>query len=128
MTENSVLDPEMDVILSNPPSIIRNSAVVIIIRFTTLIIGFISLAAGAGLMISSMMQQEIVDVIFIDAVFQYSGPEAAQIERISHIMGAGFIVLGLLLIIMSWLTKMILRRNLFIIQAFVRWEEIKKGV
>lgn len=123
-TPHSV-DLEMDLIMSSPPSVVRNSTVTFVIRILTFIIGFVALVGGLGLLISSNMQTQMVDLIFIDDVFEYNDPHAAQIERISALLGGGLIILGLLFLLISRLTKMILKRNGFILKACIRWEELR---
>lgn len=125
MATPHAVDLKLDLILSNAPRILRNSTFVIIVRVSTSILGFVAFVTGLGLLISSAMQTEMVDIIFIDAVFEYNDPNAAQIERISALIGSGLMRFGLLLLLISLLTKMILKRNRFILSSCMRWEELR---
>lgn len=78
-TPHSV-DLKMDLIMSSPPSVLRNSTVTFVIRILTFIIGFVALVGGLGLLISSTIQKEIVNFIFEGGA--HGGQMTSQIERI----------------------------------------------
>lgn len=120
------MNHQFEEMINNGPSVVRNSVMITLVRVLSWITGMILLAGGVGLIISGVISGTMMEWLMPEKIVRQSELFQAEWNAISIVMGIAATFLGLLLLLMTRLAIMVLRRNGFILSLQVWWEDYRK--
>jgi hypothetical protein len=111
------MDSKLIEILENRPSVIRNTVVITMVRMLSWILGFSLIVVGISILIHNFVYEKLL------ARFDF----LEDIDTaIMTVIGISLIIVGALLFFVIRLCKMLIRRNLFLLELDewrYEWEE-----
>ncbi len=96
------------------PSTLLSGIFIWLLKYGSVVSGFLSLAIGLGLIMSSFVQFDVVNAILGEGSVELSEIAQERLENITRAIGVVFLALGFVLFIVKWLSSMILARNRYI--------------
>lgn len=115
------MDQELKRIIDNSPSAIRNSIVIFIVRILAWIIGSVLFTGGWAFLISGLASGKLMEAIMPEEYIKVAKITQPLWNDISIGVGALALLLGSMLLFMVRLSKMVLRRNAFILDLY-NWQ------
>jgi hypothetical protein len=116
---------KLDIILVNSPSIIRNSIIVQVIRICSLILSLILFFFGISLLTSYFVGSELI-INHLRELFNKKGKAIVEDYNLLLLFLGGVLTFcGLILGVLSWVCKMVLKRNSYIFETLLVIEETK---
>ncbi|NOQ71485.1 MAG: hypothetical protein GQ574_05765 [Crocinitomix sp.] len=118
------LDPKINELIEQSPSVIRNSLIVRPTQIITQIIGYLLFLGGIGMIIDSQIRAEFFDKLMHEL---YNVQPEYQSELTPDLIlyaGIALISIGLLFLFISRLTRMIRDRNKFNLRLWERRQEL----
>ncbi len=96
------------------PSTLLSGIFIWLLKYGSVVSGFLSLAIGLGLIMSSFVQFDVVNAILGEGSVDLSEIAQERLENITRAIGVVFLALGFVLFVVKWLSSMILARNRYI--------------
>ena len=119
-----MIDPKLEQIIVNSPSVIRNSIGIRIVKLLAWLLSVALLIIGFSFLLNSFLEHQFMDWLMVDEVFQIDDLEKAQSIRLMRVLGVVFILISGMLFFMVKLSKMVLKRNKFAFDIAM-WREDK---
>ena len=108
-----MIDQELKKIIDNSPSTVRNSIGIRIIKFVTRLLGLVLVIVGAGLVFNSYFEKTFIETVMKINLNKYN-MHIDYYSQIVRLLGVSFMVIGGLFLFMTYLGKLILKRNNYI--------------
>lgn len=123
------LDPTLGHLIDNRPSIFFNSALNIPLQIIFYIPGAIFFSVGLGLVADGLLQSNFLSDYVGDKIYEILELPTQGREALSELLlglGVFLTTFGLLFLLIARLTRMILKRNAFILELVIRREELRE--
>jgi hypothetical protein len=111
---------ELETILDNRPSVIRYSMLIWVLEILSSIISFILLLIGFGLLLSNIIGNEFLEKFVIQVIY---GETQKEIDNFILLL---IISNGLFLSLTSWVCKLVLTRNGYILDTLPYLDSLVK--
>lgn len=141
---------ELESLFDNSPSVLRNSAVILVVRISGWVLSLVCLGLGIAFLLNQFTrpitdwlrepiaaEQTVINTsageqpAYNTSAEQYLNerPEVQiSVARVEKGLGIGFLVLAVVLMLVVRLCKMIMRRNGFVLNLFGWHEQMKKEI
>lgn len=114
----------LEILFANSPSVLRNSALILTIRIIGWVLGVVFFIAGIAFLLNENTQNVLT---FFGLKNIYNQNDLLiDVSQLKHSLGILFLILSLTFFLIVRLCKMITKRNIFILDLFNWFEDLKE--